>query len=391
MTTNKNNLIKKPADTPTPKTDLMEEVLAAYFASNPEYNIPLDGWTLHTNEWGELAASMKPKTPRYILRNLAYCFEPRSPLIWLVEDMIQAGSLTMFYGAGGSKKTYSALHLGICVASGKPWLGHKTIQSSVLVIDEDNGERHTADRIEEIARGLNVDKTTPIQYISLTGYKLDKKEDVSEITQLIEHTSAKFVIFDVLAMLMEGDENSKQDTQPIFTALRKLADTRGISVLIIHHSGKTASAGPRGSSAISGAVDLEIKITSTKSNVITFVSGKTRFIPPTSFSAQASWNKDEGLKQTIFTLVPTKSNFNHKEKTGEKYVLGFLASHGPSTMKTIKTNSDACGAETARKAVYALAKAGTIYRTNPDDKEAIYDLTKLKKKKKEGNPSEIQE
>jgi hypothetical protein len=57
-----------------------------------------------------------------------------------------------------------------------------------------------------------------------------------------------------------GDENSAADMGALNDAVTALIEATGAAVLLIHHSGKDANKGARGSSALLGAVDTEIEV-----------------------------------------------------------------------------------------------------------------------------------
>ena len=69
------------------------------------------------------------------------------------------------------------------------------------------------------------------------------------------------VVIDTLARaMMGGDENSAQDVGAFNNAVQALIASTGACVLILHHTGKDKTRGPRGSSALQGAIDTEIEI-----------------------------------------------------------------------------------------------------------------------------------
>ena len=81
---------------------------------------------------------------RYVIRDASYALAPLPPIEWIIDQLISEGSVNLFYGEPGSKKTYSLLSLGVCVALGKSWLRFDTSQQDVLIIDEESGERRLA-------------------------------------------------------------------------------------------------------------------------------------------------------------------------------------------------------------------------------------------------------
>jgi RecA-family ATPase len=315
----------------------------------------------------------KEEQPRFIVRDAKYALRPQPPLEWIVDKLITEGSVSVFYGEPGSKKTYSLLSLAVCVALGKPWLGFMVKQMKVLIIDEESGERRFTLRLGAAIRGEFGDESTPIEFVSLAEFKLDNEGDVEMVLELIQKRGAGLVIIDALADVMDGDENSKQDTQPVLNKLRKIAVITNAAIIVIHHSNK--SGGYRGSSAIKGALDLMIKIQSDDgSQFIKFKSEKTRDSGAVEFSAEAHWSGD----QFYLTEVEYKEDTKRLSRS-EKFVMGFLKENPASPIPEIMGAADICSAEAARRAVYKLAESGLVYRTNPKDRgrgvAAIYDLT----------------
>jgi RecA-family ATPase len=319
--------------------------------------------------------------PRYVLRNASYALQPLPPIEWIIDQLISAGSVSMFYGEPGSKKTYALLSLAVCVALGKFWLGLEVQPQKVLFVDEESGERRLALRLGAAIRGELGDEATPLEFVSLAQFKLDNKDDRKELQQLIEETEAGLVVIDALADVMDGDENSKQDTQPVFTALRKIAELTSAAIIVIHHSNK--SGGYRGSSAIKGALDLMVKIESEDgSNWINFKSEKSRDGAAVNLTAVANWTEDQ------FYLLETDTRMEEKQlNRSQKYVVRYLEKNGASSMPDIMGAADQCSSNAARQAVYALVEMGKVYRTNPEDKGrgavAYYDLTKKEKQESE--------
>ncbi|MFC2052844.1 AAA family ATPase [Chloroflexota bacterium] len=313
---------------------------------------------------------------RYVIRNASYALSPHPPIEWIVEQLISEGSVSLFYGDPGSKKTYALLSLAVCVALGKSWLGFLVNQCKVLLIDEESGERRLSLRLAAAIRGELGDENTPVEFVSLAGFLLDNKVDQKELLELIKTSSAKLVIIDALTDVMDGDENSKQDTQPVFTALRRIAETTKAAIIVIHHSNKQG--GYRGSSAIKGALDLMVKIESEEgSHLISFTSEKTRDIEAVRFAGEATWMEDQ-FYLTEFGL----SDKPKKRNKSKKYVIRYLLEHGASPLQTIMDASDSCSSNAARQAVYALVEDGEVYRTNPNESgrgvKALYDLIKNK-------------
>ena len=230
------------------------------------------------------------------------------------------------------KKTYSLLSMGVCVSVGKPWLDMPTRACKVLFIDEESGESRLSLRLAAALRGELAWKDTPFEFISLAGFHLDDPADELLLENEIRGFGAGLVIFDALADLMEGDENSKQDTQPIFCALRRLAERTGAALCIIHHANKMG--GYRGSSAIKGAVDLMVQVTSEDgSEFVKFKTEKNRDGGQAlSWAARATWLKEP---ETFSLLAAEKHVKGRVLSKPQEYVLRYLTEHDASPLPVI--------------------------------------------------------
>src|SRR3990172_4550878 len=312
-----------------------------------------------------------PQRPRYVVRNAKYALQPQPPREAVVENLINRGDLVVAYGEAGSKKTYVFVcSVGVCVASGKDCMGFNTHKTKVLIIDEESGERRLSRRLAEAIRGELCDENIDLEYVSLANFKLDDPTDAVILQSLIEESGAGLVIIDALADIMDGDENSKQDTQPVFSALRKIADTTNAAIIVIHHSNRAG--GYRGSSAIKGAVDLMIEVRSEDgSKFINFKTVKERDIERLSWSAEAIWTDDQFYLRSV----------ENREKTtfskSENYVIRYLKENLSANMDAIMNHADSCTDVAAKRAVYALADRGIVARVDGGGRgsKAVYALT----------------
>ena len=311
------------------------------------------------------------KTKRYEILSAFQALQPQPPIEWIVDGLISAGSVNVFYGEGGSKKTWALLDMAVCVARGDAWLNFPTKAGGVLIVDEESGYRRIMRRMGEVLRGHNADENTPVSCVSLAAFDFGKPADIGELYNLIITSNAQLVIVDALADVMPGrDENAVKDVQPIFLALRRIAEETQTAIIIIHHANKGGTY--RGSTAIKGALDLLLSVESkTGGNEITFKTEKARDTTASSFGATANFMPDMfWLSASIATDTATFSK-------GQRYVLRYLLENGASEIKTISNNADTCSEVTARNCTYSLADAGFVARTNGGGQgaKAVYDLT----------------
>ena len=307
-----------------------------------------------------------PSRPRYIVRDATYFLGELPQEEPIVEGMINTRKIGVFFGDGGTKKTYSMIHMATCVAMGKSWLDFEVKQTGVLFIDEESGELGLARRIRKTLRGEFGNEEVPLMSVSMAGFRLDRKEDLPEIQNLISESRAGLVIFDALSEAMDGDENSKQDVQPVFSAARWLSETTGATIIFIHHSNKQG--GFRGSTVIRNSVDFMYKVTSEDaSNIVSFRSEKVRDGKSAYFVAMAHWVDSEDQ----FYMTPMEARTKVKKMTdGMRYALEYLKKHGESDLDDIVAAADFVSERQASDGVRKLAHPDwkLAYRTNPEDK-----------------------
>ena len=318
-----------------------------------------------------------PIKPRYEILTAANFSEPQPPIDWIVDGLISAGSVNVFFGEAGCGKTWALLDLAVCMANGAPWLGMATKQGAVLIIDEESGRRRLSRRMGDIMRGHGANDQTPIMATSLAAFDMGNPNDIGKFYNLIINTGARLVIIDALADIMPGrDENAVKDTAPIFLSLRKIAEETQAAIIVIHHSNKTG--GYRGSSAIKGAIDLLLSVEKKNdSNNLTFKTEKARDTTAGAFAATMNFDGDQ-FWLTASEYEKTTAEYNK----GCQYVLRYLATSTAGTMADIQGAADSCSELAARKAVYYLVNGGEVQRTNPGGRgtAAIFALTEKGKK-----------
>jgi len=312
-------------------------------------------------------------------------FSPRPPIDWIVEGFISAGSVNVFYGDAGSKKTWALLDMAVCVAKGDNWLNFKTTASNVFIVDEESGKKRILDRMENVARGHQQTESTPVFCHSLAGYDFGSSSWLSELVANIKVMNVRLVIIDALADVMPGrDENAVKDVQPIFLALRKIAEDTQAAIVIIHHANKNGGKNDyRGSTSIKGAIDLLVKVESEiKNDLIEFSTVKSRDTDPLMFTATANFMMAACPKMfwlSVSGAMPTSKIHLGK---AQSYVMRFLLQNGASEKTDIENNADVCTDRAAGLAIYSLTAPPLefTYRVNAGSaggrgQGAIYDLT----------------
>jgi hypothetical protein len=297
---------------------------------------------------------------------------PQPEIDWVLREFIARRWVSLWFGEPGCKKTWAILDQAVCVAMGKPWLGFKSARSTVHIVDEESGEHRLLRRLGDVMRAHQAPADIPVSYTSLHGFNLSSDQGAAELEALAKETRPDLIIVDAFADLMlGGDENSVQDTQPIFVRLRRIAERQDCAIEVVHHVNKAG--GYRGSTALKGAVDSMLLIESAPdSPLVNFTAEKSRDVIIRPFGATAHF--DVGS----FRLIEAEPGSGKTRLSpSESYVMRYLE-QGPATVKAIIDHADVCSGETARRAVYALANRELIHRIDSggSNQEATYAVQK---------------
>ena len=183
------------------------------------------------------------------------------PVEFLVDGLITDTGFTMMYGAPGTGKSFIAIDIALSVAHGQPWQGQGVKQGPVLYIAGEGiggfGKRWKA---WERHHG-KVDE--PDLYLLPTAVNFREPEDIARLVATIEDIEQPFslVIVDTVARAIAGaEENSSTDMGLFVAACDEIKALTGGALLAVHHAGKDANRGARGSTALLGAVDTSLMV-----------------------------------------------------------------------------------------------------------------------------------
>lgn len=215
---------------------------------------------------GDILADVKLRTSKLLeerklgragipLLTLAELRDQAHTVTWLVKNIIPADSLGMVFGASQTFKSFIALDAALHVAHGLPWLGRRTKQGDVIYLAAEGGTGLWK-RIHawHKARRIPYDKT-PMTVVPVA---MDLTQDAWKIVEAAQAkgVTPSLVVIDTLSQTYAGEENSANEVAAYFRELgARIRQLWHCAVMIIHHSGHTATERPRGSTAMMANVD----------------------------------------------------------------------------------------------------------------------------------------
>lgn len=200
----------------------------------------------------EYTGGAKPpeREPLLPLLTLEELREQSQSIKWLVKHVIPAESVGVFFGAPETFKSFIAIDLALHVAHGIDWLGHKTQQGPVIIVAAEGGSaawKRICAWHQQHHRPWN---DVPV-YVVPVGIDLGNEASRLQEAAAAACVTPALVIVDTLAQTFSGEENSASEMSHY---LRELGlwfrSPWQCAVLVIHHTGHSATERPRGSSAI---------------------------------------------------------------------------------------------------------------------------------------------
>lgn len=174
---------------------------------------------------------------------------------WLVKHVIPAESIGMMFGASGTFKSFIALDATLHVAHGLPWLGRRTERGAAIYIAAEGGPAVWR-RIKAWHRARGKRCEDAQVYVVPTA--IDLRADAWRVVERVQAVgiTPALVVVDTLSQTYAGEENSANEMAAYLRELgARFRQLWGCAVLLVHHTGHSASERPRGTSAIRANID----------------------------------------------------------------------------------------------------------------------------------------
>ena len=178
--------------------------------------------------------------------------EAAESMTWLIDGILPEQTMGMLFGASGTFKSFIALDAALHIVHGLPWLGRRTTQGPVLWLAAEGGISfgHRA-KAWRLARRLPASK-------DLIGIpvSIDLGTEAWRVVDAVQSTvgvTPRMVVVDTLSQTYTAgaEENSATDMAAYLREIgTRFRDLWKCTVMIVHHSGHSATERPRGSSAI---------------------------------------------------------------------------------------------------------------------------------------------
>lgn len=187
------------------------------------------------------------------------------PMKWRIKELLPERGFGLIFGESGSGKSFMVFDMGASLALGRSFYGRKVKPCNVVYVALEGGAG-ISKRVQ--AWEKYHDQKMPDSFRIVTDALSLLNSDALAFASGLSASglSGGVVIIDTLNQSAPGaDENSPADMGRIISnamVIQRLTDSL---VVLVHHTGKDKSKGPRGHSSLHGALDVAIEVKKTAS------------------------------------------------------------------------------------------------------------------------------
>lgn len=170
---------------------------------------------------------------------------------WAIEDVLPEGGYTLVYGQRSTKKSFAALDMGLCVATGTAYHKHP-VKHGRVVYFAGEGFRGVKRRVRawfQLHKLQQEDHALSFALVPFTA-KWDTERGKALVRETLKQIAAEgdilLVIIDTARRAMSGDENAPTAVGQFLDGVSEICGEFGCGSLIVHHAGKDATKGARG-------------------------------------------------------------------------------------------------------------------------------------------------
>lgn len=174
------------------------------------------------------------------------------------DDILFRDSLVWMVGKPGCMKSFTALDMAGCIATGEKWQGFAVTQGPVLYLVAE-GVRGTKKRVRAWEQSMG----HVMEGVTFLPVAVQSKVEGqwSALVELVREMKPILVILDTQARVTVGvEENSNTAMGEFVEQLERLREASGATVMVVHHIGRNGETG-RGATVLDGSMSTIVKVT----------------------------------------------------------------------------------------------------------------------------------
>ena len=212
-------------------------------------------------------AAPPQKTGRFHSKSIAELLDAPRPS-WRIKGVLPTEGVGSMLGLSHVGKTFCAIDLAVCVATGQPWFGHKLKPTGVIYV---TGEGRLQPRFQALLQARKMEASDlkrlrvverPVNLLEQSGEELDDLLVSVRAVTTDMGGEVGLIVLDTLARMTPGSDEGASATGLAIRACDRLRDELGCFVLLLHHPGHQNQGRARGHSSFYAALDAELLIES---------------------------------------------------------------------------------------------------------------------------------
>ena len=177
---------------------------------------------------------------------------------YVVKGLLDLDAVNLLYAATNVGKTFAAVHISGCVASGKKCFNRRVKQGPVVYLAAE-GLAGIKRRFAAMAGGLDLPADAPITIVP-QAVNLLSKEGGEAFAKVCVEKHPVLIVVDTVHVATGGLEETNETFGKLVVYCKALIEATGAAVLLVHHEGKNSAAGSRGGSALTADVDNAFRL-----------------------------------------------------------------------------------------------------------------------------------
>src|SRR5579859_5218085 len=178
---------------------------------------------------------------------------------WLVEELWCASSVGVIGGAPKCAKTWLGLDMALSVATGTPCLGKYAVPQPgpALVYLAEDALPIVRQRVAGMARHRGLDlAAVEMHVITAPTLRLDREPHRGRLFETARRLQPRLLLLDPLVRLHGIDENHAAEVAQLLAYFRSLQRRLDLSVVLVHHTRKSAAGGAAAGQGLRGSSDI---------------------------------------------------------------------------------------------------------------------------------------
>jgi hypothetical protein len=205
-----------------------------------------------------LAEAIEPPAPEPRFKLLSGAdIEAMPPIQWRIKGLLPTRGLAQIYGPSKAGKSFLAFDMAAAVAEGCEWFGYRVNPAPVVFLALE-GEAGFKLRAEAWKRQHGRELPADLRIV-MQDFRINRYEDVQDLAAVVP-TGAVVFIDTQNRSAPDADENSSRDMGLIIEGAKTLQSLIDGLAVLVTHTGKDASRGPRGHSSQIPAVDAAVEV-----------------------------------------------------------------------------------------------------------------------------------